>query len=122
MESVREDDPERGTLNDLLVAWSDIYGTGYTNRVVLRDVIEAIAETRVVDQTGARVFVKTELRNAVLAVMPQQRQPESLALGHWLRRKKNRVVNGMWFNSVATTHGHQWWVERQDGQQLASEM
>jgi hypothetical protein len=122
MESVREDDPERGTLNDLLVAWSDAYGTGFANRVVLRDVIEAINETRGGDQNGTRVYAKPELRNAVLATMPQQRQPDVKTFGLWLRGRKNRIVGGMWFTNKSESHGSWWWVQRQDGQSVESEM
>jgi hypothetical protein len=101
---------------DLLVAWSDAYGTGFENRVVLRDVIEAINETRSVDQSGTRVFAKPALRNAVLATMPQQRQPDVKAFGLWLRGRKNRIVGGMWFTNKSESHGSWWWVDRQGGQ------
>ena len=121
MESVREDDPERGMLNDLMVAWSDTYGTGYAHRVVLRDVIEVIGEMRS-DQDGTRVFAKPELRNAVLATMPQQRQPDVKTFGNWLRGRKNRIVGGMWFTNKSESHGSWWWIEREDGQQIGPAM
>jgi hypothetical protein len=115
MESVREDDPERANLAALFEIWSRTFGTGRNHRVLLRDVVTAATN---MDPAGTRTLVNPELRSAIDAVMPAQRQPDATLLSYWLRGRKHRVVNAMWFDNEGTSHGNYWWIECQDGQQL----
>jgi hypothetical protein len=119
MERVRTDDPERGTLAALLTAWAATFGTGYSHRVPLNDVVAAAARVNIIDSAGNRVFANPELQSAVAAAVPAQRQPDTKSFSYWLRGRKHRIVGDMWFDSEPTTHGHHWWIARGDGQELA---
>jgi hypothetical protein len=46
MEASRTDDPSRSAQRDLMIAWANVFGTGYRNRVVLRDVVGLACETK----------------------------------------------------------------------------
>jgi hypothetical protein len=122
MECVRADDPDATVLNILLEAWANTYGTGYEQRVTLSDVVAAATRMNIVDTAGTRQFANVQLHDAVANVVPAQRQLDAKTLGNWLKLKKNRIVGGRWFDSEAHSHGSQWWVQRQDGQSIESEM
>jgi hypothetical protein len=118
MERVRADDPERTTLAGLLAAWSATFGTGYSHRVLLSDVVAAATRVNITGATGNRVFANPELQSAVAAAVPAHRQLDAMVFSRWLRQRKHRIVGGMWFDSEGTTHGHHWWVAREDGQEV----
>ena len=107
----------------LLDAWSNIFGTGYSHRVTLHDVITKIEQVTSGGNAFAHnaSFTNPDLRNAVLGAL-NQRQPTVKSLGLWLRGKKDRRVSGMWFANETHTHGSFWWVMRSDGHELEPAM
>jgi hypothetical protein len=121
MVSVWADDPETAELGTLLTAWAAVFGTGKVHAATLRDVITKVSTFTVVDQmTRAVRFTYPELRNAVNAALMTHRQPDVASLAYWLRNRKNRIVNGMWFETDASHHGAGWWVMRKDGEVLSA--
>jgi hypothetical protein len=120
MVSVWADDPETAELGALLAAWAAVFGTGKANNATLRDVVTKINDQRVVDVGGqpTRIYANPELRNAVHAVVATRRDPDVASLSYWLRFRKNRIVNGMWFETDPSHHGTRWWAVRADGKTL----
>jgi hypothetical protein len=110
MESIRADDPTRLALETLLTAWRDKIGVGEQHQTSLRDVLELIDVIVHVDQATHQVtYAKPELRSAVLATTTNGRVPDVRAFGNWMRRQRDRRVNGMWFKSKPNSHGPAWW-------------
>jgi hypothetical protein len=105
------EDPETSALINMLTEWKDVFGVGDKTAVTLRDVIEHCERTY--GASNFNDYVHRGLRAAVQAIMPDhQRQRLSLdALGYWIRSKKDRRVNGLWFNKTTNNNGpNTWWV------------
>jgi putative DNA primase/helicase len=117
MVSVWADDPETAELGALLAAWADTFGTGHQHRTTLRDVITKINDFDVVEINNqqTRTYKNPELRSAVYAALVASRQPDVASLSYWLRSRKNRIVNAMWFESDTGHKNTSWWVMRQNG-------
>ena len=118
MEQARTEDPDLAALRALLAAWSDVLGTGYTNRYTLPAVLKTIEDTSYTSsgeyhETGERECHLPELRDAVLAVATNHGRPDARRLGYWARRSKGRIVDGRRLCGQTDQYGHavQWWVE-----------
>jgi hypothetical protein len=121
MESAWAADPDTVELGALLAAWSDTFGIGEANGVILRDIIAKIDDVDTNVGPGGQVtrtFKNPELRSAVRAALMAKREVDALSLSHWLRSRKNRIVNGMWLETDPSHHGSKWWVMRRDGKTL----
>jgi hypothetical protein len=117
METIRDEDPDKAALITLLDVWAETIGTGYSHRVALKEVIELVNKKNVDRATNPPTFTSAhpELSSAVHAIIPG-RQPDAASLGYWMRGRKNRIVNGMWFEMRPDSHeGSKWWVVRSDG-------
>ena len=82
--------------------------------VTLKEVIEA-CEKRTIVRDGTPpefAFDHPDLRSAVHGALRSTRQLDAAALGYWMRARKNRIVDGMWFEQSHTREGTKWWVER----------
>jgi hypothetical protein len=114
MDSVRADDPDRGALEALLNAWSTRFGTGADYHKTLSEVIAAVNEVNYANAVTHEVFYANQaLRTAVLNALGGMRQLDSYTLSIWLRQRKDRIVNGMWFtNQTSSHHPTRWWVMR----------
>jgi hypothetical protein len=116
----RAEDPETGTLMTLMTAWIGSFGMGRASATTAQMVIERINCRRPVDPrnpTGDWEYVDRDLRAAVLATLPPQArgQPNAVALGIWLRGRRNKRVNGLWIGSQAATSRDpvKWWVDNE---------
>jgi Bifunctional DNA primase/polymerase, N-terminal len=111
------EDPERLSLAALHREWAAVFGTGSARAVTLKEVIEA-CEKRTIVRHGTPpefAFDHPDLRSAVHGALRSTRQLDAAALGYWMRARKNRIVDGMWFEQSHTREGTKWWVERQSG-------
>jgi hypothetical protein len=116
MEMVRDEDPEKAALGDVLAAWADAIGTGASHGLQLKEVIEMVNRGRIDTTTGIFRHEFPELSSAVHAILSRgRRQPDATSLGYWMRSNKNRVVNGMRFEARTDSEGNTWWVARLDG-------
>ena len=111
------EDPERLSLAALHREWAAVFGTGSARAVTLKEVIEA-CEKRTIVRHGTPpefAFDHPDLRSAVHGALRSTRQLDAAALGYWMRARKNRIVDGAWFEQSHTREGTKWWVERQGG-------
>jgi hypothetical protein len=118
IDTAHADDPERISLAELHREWAKLFGTGEANAVTLKEVVDA-CEKRTVVTVGYGSFpehryVNPELRTAVQGALRGARQLDVNTLSYWIRTKKNRIVDGMWFDHRDATHG-KWWVARKQG-------
>ena len=112
MGASRAEDPERTRLRALLTAWVHAFGTGEANSVTAKQVIERSQKMHLTS-LGATVLELPELSDAVHAVAGGGgRQPDSVTLGQWLGRHKNRVIDAMWFaQDISPKDAIKWYVE-----------
>ena len=117
MEASRVEDPERGTLRELLMEWSKVVGTGYANRVTLKEVIELANEKLSAGAYGgAPTMAKPELSAAVFATAGTGKQLNIHNFGQWMRGHKDRVVDDLHFEHKPNAKGSsEWWVVRAEG-------
>jgi Bifunctional DNA primase/polymerase, N-terminal len=112
----RDDDPQRGALRAVHVAWAEVIGTGYKSRMTLKDVIALIAETK--PGAGGPTLKWPELATAVHAVAGDHRHPSNAQqLGNWMRGNKQRVLGSFRFELKSDLkHGSKWWIALADGE------
>jgi Bifunctional DNA primase/polymerase, N-terminal len=112
MEAFRAEDPERARLRALLTAWVHAFGTGEANSVTAKQVIERSQKMHLTN-LGAPVLKSPELSAAVHAVAGGGgRTPDSVTLGQWLGRHKNRVIDAMWFaQDTSPKDAIKWYVD-----------
>jgi putative DNA primase/helicase len=112
MEAFRAEDPERTRLRALLTAWVHAFGTGKANSVTAKQVIERSQKMHLTN-LGAPVLESPELSAAVHAVAGGGgRTPDSVTLGQWLGRHKNRFIDAMWFaQDTSPKDAIKWYVE-----------
>ena len=105
------DDPERLGLAALHRAWAQVFGS---REVFLKEVIEACEKRSIVHHGPPPQFAfdHPDLRTAVQAIV-KGKQIDAAALGYWMRARKNRIVDGVWFDQTDTKHGTKWRVEQQ---------
>ncbi len=106
MEIARSEDPERAKHRDIMLAWHAVYGSkAVTLATVIKDAVKP-----------ANHFTDSpehpELHDAVDAVAGWRGPPDVLKLGNWLRKKKDRVIEGLkLMQSPNPKGGSLWWVE-----------
>jgi putative DNA primase/helicase len=107
MMEIREDDPERTMLAQLLKAWDWEINAGYANKKTVAELFNMIEER---EASGYRY---PELRNAILATASRGRT-DARSFGNWLRRYKDRIVGGLRLTNHSDEHGHraEWWIEK----------
>ena len=105
------DDPERLGLAALHRAWAQVFGS---REVFLKEVIEACEKRSIVHHGPPPQFAfdHPDLRTAVQAIV-KGKQIDAAALGYWMRARKNRIVDGVWFDQTDTKYGTKWRVEQQ---------
>jgi hypothetical protein len=91
----------------LLTAWVHAFGTGKANSVTAK---QAILHLTSLD---APVLELRALSAAVHAVAGGGgRTPDSVTLGQWLGRHKNRVIDAMWFaQDTSPKDAIKWYVD-----------
>jgi putative DNA primase/helicase len=112
MEASRAEDPERTRLRALLMAWVHAFGTGEANSITAKQVIERSQKMHLTN-LDAPVLELPELSAAIHAVAGGGgRQLDSVTLGQWLGRHKNRVMDAMWFaQDTRPKDAIKWYVE-----------
>jgi putative DNA primase/helicase len=107
MDDARKEDPQTQTLVDVLYNWHAVVGEDGV------PVARAIALALQTATTGDLEY--PEFHNALMAVAADGGQISNLRLGHWLRRHKGRIINGLRFeasDTVSTGGGVRWKVQR----------
>jgi hypothetical protein len=116
IETSRAEDPERTALSAMLTAWVGAFGTGARYGVTLKEVVETCAQVSSVDQMTNSVTLRyPELSEAVNSIMPPRMRADATALSYWMRSRKNRIVDAMWFENKASKDSTKWWVVRSNG-------
>jgi hypothetical protein len=100
MEKVREDDPRRRALENVMTYWKAAFGN---EDLTVREVVER--STDYVPSTPRqgvnfnppprREFIFTDLRDALIVVASERGMVDSERLGVWLRSVKGRIINNM---------------------------
>jgi putative DNA primase/helicase len=104
MELSRAEDPERLDLCNFMTAWAAAFGgVGYSRRRTLATVIATEGFPDLQAAVAAATFSVTGRRG---------QEPDAAALGQYLRRHKNRVIDGKRFVTNANPKGGSaWWIE-----------
>lgn len=112
MDLIRQEDPERTMLRELLTEWASIMGTGYINRVTLSTVIEECQEH---GESGYDQFTFKwpDFNLAVCRIASiYGKPPETLRLSRKLRTVKGRVIDGLSLQAeIKEKTGSVWWVQ-----------
>jgi putative DNA primase/helicase len=119
MESARAEDPERIELIEMTQAWERVIGRGSSNRSKLVNVI--LRGTEMFKEDGSMIGQweprHPDLYAALEAVAfkatgKRGQKPDARMLGAWLRRFKDRIVDGKRFAFLPNEKsGGEWWVE-----------
>ncbi len=117
MESARAEDPERVELSNLLEAWAAVIGIGSGSRLKLSAVLSKALNMTKEHFDAPLEPTYPEFHAALLAIAfkstgKRGQQPDATTLGNYLRRFKNRVIDGKRFMNLPNEkHGGEWWVE-----------
>ena len=125
MLEARDEDPQYAALRQVLVAWADANGTGYSTRVLASTMLTMIEERDgAVDQLedGRRPYRWPAWRDAVHLVAANRGRVDAKRFGRWLARNRGRVVSvdrgrkRLRIQSEGDEHGHGklWWCEETD--------
>jgi hypothetical protein len=104
MEEVRTNDPRKNELQTVMEQWQQAIGAA---RVSVRLVIET-ANKRTKDYPSE--LMHPDLHEALAVVAGIGGAIDSRRLGHWLRRHKDRVINGWCFRQQGLREGNMTWV------------
>jgi hypothetical protein len=94
IEKLREDDPERNELADVMTHWWEAFGD---EKVTTPDVISRACEYEPASFGNSGGFILAPFRDALLAVAAAGGAVSSKRLGRWLLRNKGRIVAGRRF-------------------------
>jgi hypothetical protein len=104
IQEVRRSDPVLDTLRQVLDAWRRCFGQkGQT----ARNVASAVAGFDPNAPDGDDLLA---LRAALVPVAAERGQIDATKLGYWLRKNKDRIVDGWKFTIVAAPHGVNEWA------------
>ena len=121
MEVARADDPERTDLNEMLVAWAEVFGVGKRYRLSLSDVIKVISGQAFDPETqGAYRPTWPRLNAAIQAAAARGRDPANpRRLAKWLSARRGRFVGRYRFENDFGRGGEltTWWVETRESQE-----
>ena len=108
IEEIREADPRRTHLQALAAAWREVFRS---EQVTVAQIIKIAGEHRRPDSyDGHAEFAHEELREALLAVAGQGGSISGRALGEWLSKNKDRVVDGWRFEHNGTRQNVAVWA------------
>jgi len=109
VETSRTEDPELTELRDMLAVWVRVFGTGWEHRTTTKDVVEMATE-----KTAGRPNCP-DLHAAVAAVAERKGEIKNKWFAVWLRRFKERRVDGLRLTNKSEAGHTEWWIEKSDG-------
>jgi hypothetical protein len=120
MQSIRDEDPQRVVLSDLLHAWAKDHSTGRGSDVTLAVIIEKAMKMEKMGGLETGEFQFPDLNAAVRAAASSVggksfgAKLDPLTFGLWCRANKGRIVDGLCLANRPSSRGGAatWWVEK----------